>query len=140
MDIVGTAVYLYGTNNIANKSGMIDPSWECFVDNISIQKSSPYGFANNDWQFCGQDALVDGVHTLTVNATVMQSQTFWVDNIQYVPSASVPLDNKAISIDNTDPELHNAFGGSWGSTVVMLHYLNLTQTTNSTFTYDFNGK
>ena len=91
---------VFGSNNIRNDSGVLDPTWECFVDNISIGASAPFQFPENNWVFCQQDTLVDGAHVLTVNATVSQNQTFWIDDIQYVPSASVSLDQKAIVVEH----------------------------------------
>ena len=113
---------------------MLDPTWECFVDNISIGASTPFPYAENNWGFCEQDTLVDGPHILTVNATVLKNQTFWIDNIQYVPSASVSLDQKDIVVDNLDPQLQ--YGQGWqalGGTA------NMTTVPGSIFLYNFIG-
>ena len=113
---------------------MLDPTWLCFVDNISIGASSPFAFAENNWGFCEQDTLVDGPHILTVNATVLKNQTFWIDNIQYVPSASVSLDQKTIVVDNHDTQLQ--YGQGWqalGGTA------NMTTVPGSIFLYNFIG-
>jgi hypothetical protein len=127
-------VRVFGTNNIRNDSGVLDPTWNCFVDNISIGPTAPFQYSENNWLFCSQDKLVDGPHILTVNATVVKAQTFWFDDIQYVPSASVSLANAAIMVDSLDPQLQ--YGAGWqalGSTA------NMTSQTSSIFTFDFIG-
>ena len=129
----GTQIKVIGSNNIRNDSGVLDPTWECFVDNINIG-SNPFAFAENNWEFCEQDTLVDGPHILTVNATVLKNQTFWIDNIQYVPSASVSLDQKTIVVDSLDPQLQ--YGQGWqalGGTA------NMTTVPGSIFLYNFIG-
>ena len=130
----GTQIKVIGSNNIRNDSGVLDPTWQCFVDNISIGASTPFPYAENNWVFCEQDTLVDGPHILTVNATILKSQTFWIDNIQYVPSASVSLDQKAVVVDNLDPQLQ--YGQGWqalGGTA------NMTTVPGSIFLYNFIG-
>ena len=125
---------VYGTNNLLNDSGVLDPTWNCFVDNISIGPTTPFQYPENNWVFCDQEKLVDGPHILTVNATVMKAQTFWFDDIQYVPSASVSLEDDAVLVDSLDPQLQ--YGAGWqalGSTA------NMTSQTNSIFTFDFIG-
>ena len=113
---------------------MLDPTWECFVDNISIGASDPFPYAENNWEFCHQDTLVDGAHILTVNATVSKNQTFWIDNIQYVPSASVSLDHKAIVVDHLDPEMQ--YGAGWQSLGATA---NMTTAPGSVFLFNFIG-
>ena len=125
---------VYGTNNLLNDSGVLDPTWDCFVDKISIAPRPPFQYPENNWLFCDQETLVDGPHILTVNATVIKAQTFWFDNIQYVPSARVSLENAAVFVDSLDRQLQ--YGAGWqalGSTAYM------TSQTNSTFTFDFIG-
>jgi hypothetical protein len=108
---------------------VLDPTWDCFVDNISIRPSTSFQFPENNWVFCSQDKLVDGPHILTVNATVAKEQTFWFDDIQYTPSASVSLEDAAVMVDSLDSQLQ--YGTGWqalGSTA------NMTTQTNSIFT------
>lgn len=113
---------------------MLDPTWQCFIDNISIGPTAPFAYPENNWLFCEQATLLDGPHILTVNATVSQNQTFWFNDIQYVPSASVPLDQAAIVIDHLDPQLQ--YGQGWealGDTA------NMTVVPGSKFTFTFIG-
>jgi hypothetical protein len=77
---------------------------------------------------------VDGPHILTVNATILKNQTFWFDNIQYLPSASVPLNQAAIVVDFLDSQLQ--YGSGWGP---LGGIANDTTVTGSTFSFDFIG-
>ncbi|KAF9528097.1 hypothetical protein CPB83DRAFT_883694 [Crepidotus variabilis] len=62
----GTTVKVYGSNNIRNDSGVLDPTWECFIDQQSIGASDPFPYVENNWPFC-EKSLSDGPHTLTIN-------------------------------------------------------------------------
>lgn len=104
------------------------------MDKISIGATTPFQFPENNWVFCEQDQLIDGPHVLTVNATVAKQQTFWFDQINYIPSASVPLDGKAILVDNHDAALQ--FGDGW---VSLGGTANMTTKPNSILTFDFVG-
>jgi len=123
-----------GTNNIRNDSGVLDPTWDCLVDNVSIGPTTPFPYVENNWVFCSKKDLTDGLHTLTLNATITKGQTFWFDNIQYIPSSSVSLENAAVMIDSLDPQLQ--YGSGWqalGDTA------NMTVKANSLFTFSFVG-
>ncbi|KAJ3509221.1 hypothetical protein NLJ89_g5333 [Agrocybe chaxingu] len=98
-----------------NDSGIIDPTWECFIDNISIGSTPPSPVSANRWLFCDQLSLLDGPHVLTLNATIRISQTFWFDTIEYVPSPGVSLENKAIGIDSLDPQVLSSFDSRWSN-------------------------
>lgn len=58
--------------------------------------------------------MADGSHTVTFNATVGTNQTLWFDKIQYVPSASVSLENQTIQLDAADPSI--VYGAGWSGT------------------------
>ncbi|KAJ3515507.1 hypothetical protein NLJ89_g1716 [Agrocybe chaxingu] len=130
----GSRVRVWGTNNIRNDSGVIDPKWECFIDQISIGTTSTFAFAENNWLFCEHNGLVDGPHVLTVNATVNREQTFWFDAIHYVPSPSASLDKAEILLDNRDPAL--GYGPQWQSLGATA---NMTTRQGSIFDFDFYG-
>ena len=80
----GSVVIVYRTS-ITNASGTQDPTWECFIDNISIgwslASATVIGIESNNWILCvgGQGQFQDGPHLLTVNANVSNQQTFWFD-------------------------------------------------------------
>ncbi|KAH9480158.1 hypothetical protein JR316_0006755 [Psilocybe cubensis] len=130
----GTKVTVFGTNNLRNDSGVLDPTWECFIDNNSIGNTPAFQFPENNWIFCEADGLSDGPHILTVNASVKKGQTFWFDDIQYVPSSSVSLDNTEIVVNNQDSAIQ--YGNGW---VSLGNNANATQNTNSIFTFNFVG-
>ena len=95
---IGSSVKVIGTINIRNDSGIIDPQWSCYVDGVGIDTGSLIPYPENNWLLCSSYALADRPHTITVNATVAKSQTFWFDRIEYVPSSSVSLANETILV------------------------------------------
>ncbi|KAJ3567290.1 hypothetical protein NP233_g6454 [Leucocoprinus birnbaumii] len=110
----GTAVQVWGTNNEANFNTDPDPTWECFIDGNSISRDAPFQFAENNWKFCDKSGLPDGNHTLRVEVKVQNpSQTFWLDQIRYIPSPSLSLENRTILLDNSDPAVQ--FDAQWTS-------------------------
>src|SRR6266498_1272642 len=123
-----------GTNNLRNDSGITDPQWSCYVDGVSIQTGSPLLNPENNWMFCSSYALKDGPHTITVNATVAKSQTFWFDYIGYLPSKSVSLANKTIMLINVDSAIH--YGSGWNA---YGNIANWTQTQGDLVTLNFYG-
>ncbi|KAF8802798.1 hypothetical protein BYT27DRAFT_7111408 [Phlegmacium glaucopus] len=129
----GTQFKVVGSINIRNDSGVVDPTWQCFIDDISIDPIPPSPDPENNWIFCEQDALLDGPHIITVDVTVLKNQTFWFDRIQYVPSPSVSLDKAAIVVDSSDPQLQ--YGQGWQ----VWYYANITTVAGSTFTFNFIG-
>ncbi|KAF8816837.1 hypothetical protein BYT27DRAFT_7076418 [Phlegmacium glaucopus] len=129
----GTQFRVVGSINIRNDSGVVDPTWQCFIDDINIDPIPPSPDPENNWIFCEQDTLLDGPHTITVNVTVLKNQTFWIDKIQYVPSPNVSLDQAVIVVDNSDPQLQ--YGPGWR----VWYYANITTMTGSTFTFNFIG-
>ncbi|KAF8815358.1 hypothetical protein BYT27DRAFT_7249246 [Phlegmacium glaucopus] len=132
----GTQVKVIGTNNITYNSTPLDPTWQCFIDNISVGVAT-VTFPENTWVICNHDSLLDGLHIITVKATV-QNQTFWFDNIQYVPSATVPLDREVILVENLDPQLQ--YGqGQWGNSPTALPGMNMTLVSGSTLDFSFIG-
>ncbi|KAF9561140.1 hypothetical protein CPC08DRAFT_635839, partial [Agrocybe pediades] len=130
----GTQIRVRGTNHPLNDSGVLDPQWECFIDNVSIGATAPFSSPENNWLFCENDQLSDGPHVLTVNATVAKKQTFWFDQIQYTPSAGVLLEDKAVFVDNLDSALK--FSHGWAA---LGGSANLTLVPNSTVTFEFVG-
>jgi len=113
-----------GSNNLRNNSGVLDPTYECYLDGVKIRNSPYSGTLQNYWQFCGEGGLVDGPHVFTLNATVSRQQTFWFDAIRYTPSPTIPLASKAILVDATDASIK--FGDGWG---VLRGIVNMTTTT-----------
>lgn len=97
--IIGSIVRITGTNQWINPTGVINPSWQCAVDGVSVPPTtlSP-STPENRLLYCEKDGLSDGPHLITVNATV-SNQTFWFDYIQYLPSSSASLDQASFFIE-----------------------------------------
>jgi hypothetical protein len=115
----GSEVIVYGTSITTNASGTQDPTWECFIDNSSIgwslsSNNSAYSFGSqNNWPLC-RAQFQDGPHSLTVIANVSNQQTFWFDQIQYAPSASVSLNQQPLlRIDSSDPAIQYSPVNAW---------------------------
>ncbi|KAF5344753.1 hypothetical protein D9756_011073 [Leucocoprinus leucothites] len=110
----GTAVQVWGTNDVVNFDTNPDPTLQCFIDGTSIGRDTPFQFGENNWKLCGTSGLPDGSHTLQIQVKVQSSsQTFWLDQIRYIPSPTLPLDNKTILIENDDPAIQ--FDAQWRS-------------------------
>jgi hypothetical protein len=93
----------------------------------------------NNWPLCGPAQFQDGPHLLTVNATV-RSQTFWIDQIQYAPSASVSLNQSLLRINATDSAIQYSPIDDWQPVNVFPLGLTIFTTVNgSTITYQFSG-
>ncbi|KAF5344752.1 hypothetical protein D9756_011074 [Leucocoprinus leucothites] len=108
----GTSIEVWGTNSVVNFDTNPDPSWECFVDGVSIGREAFLEWPESNWKFCGQYNFADGNHTLRIDVTVQSpNHTFWLDQIRFIPSPTLPLDNKTILIENTDPAVQ--FDAKW---------------------------
>ena len=130
---------------MVNNSGVLDPTWDCLVDGGKVDPGPPPSDYNstleyNNWVFCNFSDLVGAPHVITVNVTVLTNQTFWFDDIHYLPSASVPLDQSDIIVYSPDPEIQYDSGWwfpwpkstAWESSKV-------TNVTGSSLTFKFFG-
>jgi hypothetical protein len=147
--VSGSEVVVYGTSITTNASGTQVPTWECFIDGISIGgnpsssgSSTVLGaLANeNNWMLCGPTQFHDGLHLLTVNANVSNQHTFWFDQIQYALSASVSLNQPLLRINATDSAIQYSPIDDWQRMNVFPLGLTILTTVNgSTITYQFSG-
>ena len=129
----GSQITVLGTIITTNTSGTQDPTWECFVDNISIGWNISAGSAaENSWIFCQNDLLQNGPHVLIVNVTVLHEQTFWFDELQYLPSSNVSLYNSTVIVYSSDSAVQYSSG--WTE---LNGNVNLTQTAGSTLRFQF---
>ena len=129
---------MFGSNNPREDNGVIDPQWECFLDDVRVPPTAHFGPGENNWHMCELLTAADGPHTLHVNVTVQREQVFWFDSIQYAPSASVDLTNKDLLIDAKDDVLQAAMLASrawqpWGPAA------NFTTVPGTSFKFDFVG-
>jgi hypothetical protein len=111
-----------------------DPSWECFVDNISIGATAPFQYDENNWLLCEQANLIDGSHEITVNVTSTTGQPFWFDYVQYAPSASVSEQTAYVIVDHLDPAIQ--YGNGWAA---LGGTANMTSTQGSVLQFNFTG-
>ncbi|KAF9440560.1 hypothetical protein P691DRAFT_608922, partial [Macrolepiota fuliginosa MF-IS2] len=123
-------------SNIDPNTTNPDPTFECFIDDVSIGRTSPFPFAENNWPFCNKSGLPDGPHELQIDVTVMSpNNTFWLDQIKYNPSSAVPLDNKVLLVNNSDPAItYDSFWTEWPGGLGKI-----TQQTNSVALVQFIG-
>ena len=138
----GSEVLVYGTTITTNASGTQDPTWECFVDNTSIGWSPAPSTSENNWILCsgGPGQFQDGSHLLTVKANVSNHQTFWFDQIQFAPSASLSLNQLLVRIDSSDLAIQ--YGSGWQSvdgSINDISNISFTQTTGAALIYQFFG-
>ena len=142
---------VYGTSITINASGTQDPTWECFIDNVSIGSSRPssalVGSSENNWILCGAgpSQIQDGPHLLTVKANVSK-QTFWFDRIQYAPSANVSLNESLMRIDANDSAIEYSPGwqfldrpNNYTATPVLPGNCSFTGNNGASLTYEFSG-
>jgi hypothetical protein len=133
--MTGTEIGVYGSNFVNNPRTDPDPNLECFIDGVSIGREPIFDAGENNWKLCGKGGFTAGPHRLDVNITVQSPvQTFWLDQIRYTPSLSVPLENKMLMVANMDPDI--LLDNSWFS----LAHFNVTSVTNATARVDFIGE
>jgi hypothetical protein len=132
--ISGSSVAAFGTTNVTRMpTGAFNPSWECFVDQNSLQTSEASQIENNAL-LCAQLKLADGLHELTIKTTVTAGGTFWLDSIRYTPSPGLSLEAATLLVPNSDPDLH--YDSNWHDTAGTASF---TQTPDSTVTFSFIG-
>ncbi|EDR06598.1 uncharacterized protein LACBIDRAFT_294669 [Laccaria bicolor S238N-H82] len=130
----GSAVNVFGTTNINNSSGVIDPTWECFIDGVSIGSTSPFQYAENNWALCTwNNNGASGSHVLTVNAT-SNGHPFYFDWLQYEPPQSASVQNAVVYLGNLDAAIK--YDSSWQSRG---NTANMTTKGESKVTVDFIG-
>ena len=127
----GAEVIVLGTTGITQS---LHPPWECFIDNASIGPGiPPTDYPDNNVLLCEDRNLPDGPHVLWVQVTISNQQTFLFDQIQYLPSFNVSLDQSIVRIGSTDKAVQYSSG--WQPVAGM----NYTQTEGSSLTLDFSG-
>ncbi|KDR67101.1 hypothetical protein GALMADRAFT_105961 [Galerina marginata CBS 339.88] len=133
----GSRVIAYGTSKVQknSSSGIVDPTWACFVDGVSIGSKDYIFFPENNWMLCEADSLSNGQHIISVQTTVLSpTNSFAFDRFQYFPSPSVPLDNATIFVDSSDSAVQ--YGSGWGP---LGEIAEMTQQNGAKITFDFVG-
>ncbi|KAJ3567695.1 hypothetical protein NP233_g6197 [Leucocoprinus birnbaumii] len=102
----GTDVEAWGAVSEAFTTDDPHPDWECFVDGNSLAGvellGHPVPSVAKRW--CGTSGLLDGNHSFEIQVKVQSpSLNFYLDQIRYIPSPTLPLDNRTVLIENNDP-------------------------------------
>lgn len=133
----GRSVRLWGSlrpQNITGGRGR-DPDWDCFVDGNNTGQPWTYPTrAYSNFLLCWGQNITDGDHTLELRATV-QSQTLWVDQVQYQASKGVDVSAAWTEVGQDDGRFRYSEGWDEDSE----GYRRSTYTPGAWLTYDFNG-
>ncbi|KAG5638613.1 hypothetical protein H0H81_011503 [Sphagnurus paluster] len=132
----GTSVAVVGTTNLAkiDNGSSWDPSWECFVDQISIGATAPFQYAENNWYLCQQNSLKDGPHEITINVTTTGT-AFWLDYLLFTPSPTLSFNETVLLVQNTDPAIK--YDSNWGD---LGGVANMTTVKGAQARFNFVGK
>ncbi|KAF5372359.1 hypothetical protein D9615_009234 [Tricholomella constricta] len=131
----GTSIRVFGTTKLSRiNETHWDPSWECFVDQISIGATKPFAYPENNWILCQKSALNDGQHEITVKVT-SAGTTFWLDYLVFTPSPQVSYDEAVLLVENDDTSV--MYDSSW---VALGANANMTTKKGSQVKFDFIGK
>ncbi|KAJ2930042.1 hypothetical protein H1R20_g7068, partial [Candolleomyces eurysporus] len=130
----GSSARLIGTLDIKNSSGVLDPTWQCFVDQTSAGTKPPKNpSTQNNWLLCDWTDLSDGQHVVTVNIS-SNGQGFWFDQIYYKPSSDVKLEGSTVFVGGNDPAV--SLDSAW-KPLEEIGYM--TQTAGATAKFKFTG-
>ncbi|KAK1227534.1 hypothetical protein PQX77_009441 [Marasmius sp. AFHP31] len=115
--------------------------WTCQVDGSPIRNTNYRGYMHDvtNLLLCEQGRLSRGQHTLTVNVNIENpdTQTWWLDKVEYVPLPTANLANEVLKIDGSDPSMRYDNGtGNWRSIAGLF---NGTGTTGASMNFQFNG-
>ena len=112
-----------------------DPDWDCFVDGNNTGQPWTYPTrAYSNFLLCWGQNITDGDHTLELKATV-QSQTLWVDQVQYQASKDVDVSAAWTEVGQDDGRFRYSDGWDEDSE----GYRRSTYTPGAWLTYDFTG-
>ncbi|KAF8159324.1 hypothetical protein B0H34DRAFT_703013 [Crassisporium funariophilum] len=108
----GTEATIIGTNFINNETGVYDPTWKCFLDDVETKPTDFFGFPENNWSFCEWDNIANGSHVVSLNVT-SHGHTFYFDSLTYNPSVNLNSSQigESLLVLNTDSGFK--YGGNW---------------------------
>ncbi|PPQ65172.1 hypothetical protein CVT24_011035 [Panaeolus cyanescens] len=110
----GTSGRVYGTNNIEERNGNIDPTWSCALDGRPLQMPNSFPYAENNWILCEFSGVSDGTHTITITAR-SNGRAFLFDYFIYTPSSSRTLTNVVTGVGWRDSAVQYDSGwDQWG--------------------------
>ncbi|KAJ3567292.1 hypothetical protein NP233_g6461 [Leucocoprinus birnbaumii] len=114
---IGTDVEAWGAVSEAYPGlDDVQPDWECFVDGVNLADLVPktpsvVPVPAGAIRWCGSSGLSDGNHTFEIQIKVeIPVRNFYLDQIRYIPSPNLPLDNRTILIESNDPDVNPGEG------------------------------
>ncbi|KIK61269.1 hypothetical protein GYMLUDRAFT_593488 [Collybiopsis luxurians FD-317 M1] len=120
-----------------------DCHWNCSVDNHLISSFGRNTTQMTNYIACDSGGVLQGMtgsHTLDMNiyfSPSNETQSVWLDSIQYQPLPKDPLDSVTLRVHNSDPSVtySNSSGGwSWQG-----FESNGTEITGTSMNFAFNG-
>lgn len=86
--------------------------WRCTIDNNPLDAEYPITVHGINWPFCHVENLDENTsHTLVMEVAGGQFSDMSLDQIQYVPSSSTPIQNTAVKLAYDDPLIN--YEGEW---------------------------
>ena len=111
------------------------PSWSCFINGFAISSSITPGINRNNWELCAlQNISTTAPTNLTVTASGSTDTPFLLDRIEYIPTASVILDNATVLVPGNDTQIQ--YDSGWSN---FRDIGRQTSVNGSTMTFDFIG-
>jgi hypothetical protein len=128
-------VIVWGTVRPRNSTRGSDPTWQCIVDGTDTAPPWVYPNASySHYPYCYGENLSKGNHTLQFN-TIIQSETLYVDAVQYQASATADIGNAWTETDQSDGRIKYSPGWITDDD----DYRKWTYTPGAWLTFDFNG-
>ncbi|GJJ15748.1 hypothetical protein Clacol_010026 [Clathrus columnatus] len=106
-----SSIGIVGAIDIANYSTNPDPTWECYVNGVSLGPPNLIDTKSGSDSMCSGQGFLDGENELVVNVT-SKGMPFYFDRIPYQAAPSVSLENTLIKIQNPDPAINYISGWS----------------------------
>ena len=128
-------VSVWGTVRPRNTTRGSDPTWQCIVDGTDIGSAWEYPDASySNYLYCYGRNLPEGNHTLQFN-TIIQSETLYVDSVQYQSAATADIGNAWTEVRQRDGRIKYSPGWITEDD----GYRTWTYTPGAWLTFDFNG-
>ncbi|KAJ7107900.1 hypothetical protein C8R44DRAFT_320710 [Mycena epipterygia] len=106
----GTTILVQGTVDVStDANGVMDPTWNCFVDGTGIPPKT-FDAIENNWQLCQLDGMASGSHVLTIQVT-SKGRTFYLDSLVYTPTPDTVFESAVLIYPHADPAVN--FSSGW---------------------------
>ncbi|KAJ7107897.1 hypothetical protein C8R44DRAFT_744473 [Mycena epipterygia] len=127
----GTTILVQGTVDVStDANGVMDPTWDCFVDGTQIPPNT-FDAVENNWRLCQQDEMASGSHVLTIQVN-SKGRAFYLDSLLYTPTPDTVFESTVLKYEYSDPAI--SFSSGWKDDGQQL-----TQTKNAQVTFNFQG-